>query len=263
MSPKGWSGGAQAGKVMRAADIFIIWYRDILRFYREKSQILISLFRPFLWLFAFGLGLRPSVHAMNGLNYLQFLFPGVISMTLIFTAIGSAISIIWDREFGFLKEILVAPVSRSRVVFAKNLSGSTLAFLQGACVLVLAPVVGVHISFPRLLASLLVMFFVSMALTSLGITLAARMTSFEGFGAIMNFVIMPLYFLSGAVYPLAGLPFWLYGLTRLNPLTYGVDLLHATILGIHQFPLWLNVIFLAVFCLLMMACSLFSLRFES
>lgn len=248
---------------MRFAPIFIIWYRDILRFYRDKSQIYTSLFRPFLWLFAFGLGLRPSMRNIGGFNYLQFVFPGVIAMTLIFTAIGSAISIIWDREFGFLKEILVAPIPRSWVVIAKSLSGSTLAMMQGTAVLVFAPLVHVHLSLLQIVFSIFTMFFVSMALTSFGIIIAARMTSFEGFGAIMNFVIMPLYFLSGAIYPLAGVPRWLYFVMLANPLTYGVDLLRGALLHIRQFPIALSGSVLVAFCVLMLWGALFSLRYES
>jgi len=248
---------------MNLRPVYIIWYRDILRFYREKSQIYTSLFRPVLWLFAFGMGLRPSFQGMGGFNYVQFIFPGVIAMTLIFTAIGSAISIIWDREFGFLKEILVAPIHRSWVVIAKALSGSTLAVIQGALVFIFAPFVHVHFTVDQILLSLVVMFLMSMALTSLGIILAARMSSFEGFGAIMNFVIMPLYFLSGAVYPLKGLPGWLYTVTMINPLTYGVDLLRTVMLGIHQFSVLSNIVYLLGFCTLMLTGALFSLRYES
>jgi ABC-2 type transport system permease protein len=252
----------QKFRLTSLAPLYIIWYRDILRFYREKSQIYTSLFRPLLWLFAFGAGLRPSFQGVAGFNYLQFIFPGVIAMTLIFTAIGSAISIIWDREFGFLKEILVAPIPRSWVVLGKCLSGSTLAMLQGICVMVFAPLVGVHLTFLPILASILVMFLVSMSLTALGIILAARMTSFEGFGAIMNFVIMPLYFLSGAVYPLKGIPRWLYFCSMINPLTYGVDLLRSAMISIHGFPILLDVAFLLAFCATMLAGALFALRYE-
>lgn len=248
---------------LNLAPLFIIWYRDILRFYRERSQIYTSIFRPVLWLFAFGVGLRPSFRGVAGFNYIQFVFPGVIAMTLIFTSIGSAISIIWDREFGFLKEILVAPIPRSWVVLGKSLSGSTLAMLQGGCVLLLAPFAGVRVTIPEVLVSLLVMFLVSMSLTGLGIILAARMTSFEGFGAVMNFVIMPLYFLSGAVYPLRGVPEWLYVLSALNPLTYGVDLLRGAMLSIHAFPVMLSAAYLVVFFIAMMVGALFSLKYES
>lgn len=245
------------------APMFIIWYRDILRYTREKSQIITSLFRPALWLCTFGLGLRPSFRGVGEYNYLQFVFPGVIAMTLIFTAIGSAISIIWDREFGFLKEILVAPVARSVVVLGKCLSGTTLALVQGLAVLIFAPLVKLHLSAMDLVLSVFVMFLISMSLTSLGMIIAARMTSFEGFGAIMNFVVMPLYFLSGAVFPLTGIPAWLYFLIRLNPLTYGVDLLRATLLHVQQFPPMLSCSFLLVFCALMVGGALYSLNYEN
>jgi ABC-2 type transport system permease protein len=248
---------------MNLTPIFIIWYRDVLRFFREKSQLLTALFRPALWLFAFGMGLRPSFKNIHGFNYIQFVFPGVIAMTLIFTSIGSGISIIWDREFGFLKEIMVAPIPRTWIVLGKSLSGSTLAMIQGGCVLLFAPLVGVHISFSEVLICLLVMFLVSMSLTGLGIILAARMTSFEGFGAIMNFIIMPLYFLSGAIFPLHGIPFWLYLISILNPLTYGVDLLRGAMLHIHQFSYLLSSLFLLSFFIVMLTGALFSLKYET
>jgi ABC-2 type transport system permease protein len=248
---------------MNLTPIFIIWYRDVLRFFREKSQLLSALFRPALWLFAFGMGLRPSFKNIHGFNYIQFVFPGVIAMTLIFTSIGSGISIIWDREFGFLKEILAAPIPRTWIVLGKSLSGSTTAMIQGMFVLLFAPVVGVHISFNEVLICLVVMFLVSMSLTGLGIILAARMTSFEGFGAIMNFIIMPLYFLSGAIFPLHGIPIWLYIISILNPLTYGVDLLRGVMMHLHQFPYFISSAFLILFFIAMLAGALVSLKYES
>jgi ABC-2 type transport system permease protein len=233
--------------------IYMIWLRDLTRFFRERSQLLGSLSRPVLWLLVLGTGLRPTFHAAGGLSYTQFIFPGIIAMTLIFTSIQSAISIIWDREFGFLKEVLVAPVSRTSVAVGKALSGATLSVIQGTITLLFAPVVGVKFHPVAVLALVPMMFLISFALTGIGILIAARMTSFEGFGTIANFLVMPMYFLSGAIFPPVGLPAWLTALIRANPLTYGVDALRATLLHKHYFSLSLDLVFLIGFAALMTA----------
>ncbi len=225
----------------------MIWRRDLLRLFRERSQLLGSISRPLLWLFIFGTGLRPTFQGGGGLSYTQFIFPGIIGMTLIFTAIQSAISIIWDREFGFLKAVLVAPVSRTSVAVGKALSGATVSLLQGGITLLFAPLVGVKFTLLSALALVPVMFLIAFALTGLGILIAARMTSFEGFGTIANFLIMPMYFLSGAIFPPVNLPSWLNVLVRVNPMTYGVDALRASLLHRHYFPIALDLGFLVAF----------------
>jgi len=230
--------------------IAMIWLRDLIRFFRERSQLLGSISRPVLWLLVLGTGLRPTFRAAGGLSYTQFIFPGIIAMTLIFTSIQSAISIIWDREFGFLKEVLVAPVSRVSVAVGKALSGATLSMIQGAITLLFAPLVGVKLSLAAIAALVPVMFVLSFALTGIGILIAARMTSFEGFGTISNFLVMPMYFLSGAIFPPTGLPAWLTALIRINPLTYGVDALRTALLHKHYFPLSFDLGFLVGFAAL-------------
>jgi ABC-2 type transport system permease protein len=235
--------------------IAMIWLRDLTRFFRERSQLLGSISRPVLWLLVLGTGLRPTFRGAGHLSYTQFIFPGIIAMTLIFTSIQSAISIIWDREFGFLKEVLVAPVSRTSVAVGKALSGATLSVIQGAITLLFAPLVGVKFSLISVLALLPIMFLLSFALTGIGILIAARMTSFEGFGTISNFLVMPMYFLSGAIFPPTGLPLWLTALIRVNPLSYGVDALRATLLHRHYFPISFDLAFLAAFAVLMTAIS--------
>lgn len=238
--------------------IAMIWLRDLIRFFRERTQLLGSLSRPVLWLLIFGTGLQPAFRSVGGLSYTQFVFPGIIAMTLLFTSIQSAISIIWDREFGFLKEVLVAPVSRTSVAAGKALSGATLAVIQGAITLVFAPLVGVKLTLVGALALLPVMFLISLALTGIGILIAARMTSFEGFGTISNFLIMPMYFMSGGIFPPTGLPAWLGALIRINPLTYGVDALRSVLLHQHYFPLELDLALLVGFTALMTAIGVVS-----
>jgi len=227
--------------------IYIIWLRDLIRYVRQRSRLYSSIARPILWLFILGSGLRPSFGAIQGYDYTQFIFPGIISMALIFTAIQSAISIIWDREFGFLKEILVAPVPRTAIALGKAFAGSTLSVIQGTLILICAPLVKVPIAWYNILVLIPAMFLISFALVGIGIIIASRMTSFEGFGTIMNFLVMPMFFLSGAVFPVAGLPAWLKFVVYINPLTYGVDLLRNIVLGISTFSITLDCSILVVF----------------
>ncbi|KPJ73960.1 hypothetical protein AMJ52_02365 [candidate division TA06 bacterium DG_78] len=227
--------------------IYIIWLRDIIRYVRQRSRLYSSFARPILWLFILGMGLRPSFQAIQGFNYTQYIFPGIIAMTLIFTSIQSAISIIWDREFGFLKEILVAPVPRTAIALGKAFAGSTLSIIQGTVMLLFAPLVKVPIVWHQILLLIPAMFLISFALTGIGIIIASRMTSFEGFGTIMNFLVMPMFFLSGAMFPVSGLPAWLKTIIYINPLSYGVDLLRRILLGISTFPIIVDCGFLLAF----------------
>jgi ABC-2 type transport system permease protein len=233
------------------ACIYMVWYRDTLRYFRERSQLYGSISRPILWLFILGMGLRGGFKAPPGLNYTQFIFPGIVAMTVIFTSIQSAITIIWDREFGFLKAILVAPVPRTSITIGKCLAGTTLSLIQAVIIMLLSPLVHVHIHLLNVVPLLLVIVVLSFALTSIGVVIAARMTSFQGFGTIMNFVIMPMWFLSGAMFPPTGLPVWLQVLVRINPLTYGVDTIRRLVLGFSYYSLWFNLTFLVGFSIVM------------
>ena len=233
--------------------IYMIWLRDTIRYFREKSQLYGSIVRPLLWLFILGMGLRGSFEVQGDLTYTQFIFPGIVAMTVIFTSIQSAITIIWDREFGFLKEILVAPVPRTSITIGKCLSGTTLSLIQAGIILLLSPFVHVRIHPANILPLVLVISVTSFALTGVGVLIAARMTSFQGFGTIMNFVIMPMWFLSGAMFPPRNLPAWLDIGVRINPLTYGVDLIRRLVLGVGYYPTWFDVGFLVVFSLVMVA----------
>ncbi|MEO0050174.1 MAG: ABC transporter permease [candidate division WOR-3 bacterium] len=239
------------------ACIYMVWLRDVIRYFREKSQFYGSMTRPVLWLFILGLGLRGGYKEIGNVNYTQFIFPGIVAMTSIFTSIQSAISIIWDREFGFLKEILVAPVPRTSIVIGKGFAGTTLSLIQGCIVLLLAPLVKVKLPLINILPLLFVMAVMSFALTGIGIVIAARMTSFQGFGTIMNFVIMPMWFLSGALFPMKGIPWWLNILVRINPLTYGVDLVRRLVLGFSFYPLWFDLGFLFIFSIITTAAAVY------
>lgn len=240
--------------------IYAIWLRDLKAMFRERSRLYGAIMRPILWLFIMGNGLRPAMQGVSGVEYTQFIFPGVVGMSLIFSSLQSATSIIWDREFGFLREVMVAPMSRGAVVVGKVLGGSTQATVQGLITLLFAPLVGVYPTPVQVLRIVLLMLLISSSLTSLGILIASRMTSFEGFGAISNFVVMPMYFLSGSIYPLTNLPLWLKALTTINPLSYGVDAMRGQIIHIYHFSLLTDVLAIAGFgaVMLTLAIPLFS-----
>jgi ABC-2 type transport system permease protein len=225
----------------------IIWQRDMKRMLRDKHQFYGSFARPVLWLVVLGMGLRPVFKGNGGVDYIQFIFPGIVAMSLIFSAMWSGISIIWDREFGFLKEILVAPIPRTAIVSGKIMGGATQAMVQGSITLVFAPLIGVKISLVGFVSLIGIMMIISLALSSMGIALASRIYSYEGFGTISNFVIMPLFFLSGAVYPVQTLPSWLKVIVSLNPVTYGVDLMRGAVLGTFQFSVFLDLIYITGF----------------
>jgi ABC-2 type transport system permease protein len=218
---------------MRALkSIYTIWLRDVIRFYRERTRIVGMLGQPLLYLLIMGTGLSASFRmasAPQGFSYLEFMYPGIIGMTVLFTSVFSAISIVWDREFGFLKEVLVAPVPRWSVAIGKALGGSTIAMCQAAILLLLAPLIGVQLGPLMILKLLGMLFLIAFSLTSLGITVASRMETMEGFQMIMNFLIMPLFFLSGAMFPMRNVPPWMETLMKADPLTYGVDALRNII----------------------------------
>ena len=228
--------------------------RDLARFVRDRHNLAASLARPLLWLIALGFGLRGAFVLDTGeVDYLSFLVPGIAVMSILFTSTFAAISIVWDREFGFLKELLVAPVPRSSIVLARMLSGATLSILEAGTAMLVAPLLGARFSAGGALLALLVYLVFGMGVSALGIVVAARMRSFEGFGGIVNFIIQPLFFFSGAFYPLDGLPRPLAVLVRLNPATYAVDAARGLALGVQRFPLALDLSVVVLGTLLMWA----------
>ncbi len=208
-------------------EIYIIWLREMIRYWRTKHRLISSLAMPLIWLVLFGSGMKSAFAiggAQAGFDFIQFLFPGVIGMSILFTSIFSVMSIVTDRQFGFLKEILVAPVSRVSIALGKILGGSTIAMIQGTVMILLAPIVGIKLSLGLVAAMLPVMFVAAIALTSIGLVVASRMRSTEGFQMIMNFIMMPMFFLSGAMFPLSNLPGWMDFLSKINPASYAIDL---------------------------------------
>ena len=237
--------------------IYVILMRDLVRYFRERSQLVGAVARPALWLFIMGYGMQSMVtRRFAGANYVAFVFPGMIAMTVLFTSMFSAISVIWDREFGFLKGVLVAPIPHYAPIIGKALSGTVLSLVQGAIIMIFAPIVGVHLGLIVIVKSLAIMTLTAFAMTSVGLIIASRMTSFEGFGTIMNFVVMPIFFLSGAMFDTSRVPRLMRVFVNLNPLSYGVDALRSTILHSHpQHPLWQSFVIMSVLAVVLVAIS--------
>jgi ABC-2 type transport system permease protein len=215
----------------------MVWERELIRFFRTRTRILSSFIQPILFLFVLGYGMTSLVGTTGGFDFKKFVFPGIVAMTVVTTAIFSAISIVWDREFGFLREMLVAPVSRWALVTGKALGGSSIATVQGTIMLALAPLIGVHLT-PLLVVEVIgAELLMAVALTTFGVFVASRIQRMEGFQVVMQLLLFPMLFLSGALFPLRGLPVWLTVITRVNPLTYAVDpVRHLVFAAQHMTP---------------------------
>ena len=241
--------------------IYVMWLRQIKRYWRSKSRIIGSIGQPFLFLVAMGFGLGPVFEKAGGGNYLNFLAPGVISQAVLFMAVFNGVELIWDRQFGFLKETLVAPVSRLEIVLGRVLGGATIATVQGSLVFILALILGFRPEgFALFPLAVGLMFLVALFYTALGTAIASLMKDFHGFQLIMNFLVMPTYFLSGAVFPLQSAPETLQLVSRVNPLTYGVDGIRQLLTGLTHLGLGLDILVLGVLSLilLLVASYLFS-----
>ncbi len=244
--------------------IAMVWRREMIRLFRSRTRIITGLAQPVLFLFILGVGLGPVIgdRGIPGATYQEFLFPGVLVMSLLFSAMFSAISIVWDREFGFLREMLVAPVSRTALVLGKALGGGSQAVAQGAILLLAAPIVGVDLGPVQLLQMLGLLMLLAFSIVSFGIVVSSRMQRIESFQVVMGLVVNPMLFLSGALFPLNGLPTWLNTLTRFNPVTYyGVDPVRRVLLGDEValtiggevLPIWFEVLVVLVLGSAMMA----------
>jgi len=245
---------------MRFATIYIIWLREIKKYIRNKSRIVGALGMPFFFMLVLGGGFGGRFD-VGGVNYREFLMPGIVGMVLLFSSVFSGISVIWDRQFGFLKEMLVAPISRTSIIFGRTLGGMTTSIMQAIIMLVLSILLGVKLGgITGFLSSLFFMALISASFVAVGIAFASRMTDMQGFQLIMNFLIMPIFFLSGAVYPLDGLPNWLSVLTYLDPLTYGIDALRHTLIGLGQIPLWIDTAVLIGFCVVAISVGTYMFR---
>ena len=251
--------------------IYTIWYRDILRFWRDKMRMVGSIVFPLLFLFIFGSGLNARMDFLGpGIDFAQFMFPGIIGMSVLMSSFMAGISVVWDREFGFLKEVLVAPISRASVAVGKTLGAATVALLQGIIILLFAPLIGVSLSPLTVLAILPLMLLLAASMGSLGILLATRIRSMEAFQAVMQMLMFPMIFLSGVFFPLQGLPAWMNILVKINPATYGIAPIRQVMLGTgpdsifavnilgHTMSLWDNVLVMAVFGAVMILLAMWS-----
>lgn len=213
---------------MEVNAIYVLVVRELKKFVREKSRLFSAIARPLLWLFIVGAGISRLVPGDTGIPYSQFIFPGIIGMTILFSSIFSSISIIWDKEFGFMKEILVAPVSRLSIVVGKAFSGTIVSTIQAIIILAMFPFIGLKLGFLQIITVIFICASLSFCISTFGIVIATFYDSYESFSVIMNFIIMPMFFLSGAMYPVKLLPDILKFVAKLNPLTYGIDALkHA------------------------------------
>ena len=222
--------------------VYIMWLRELKKFFRNRSRVIGALGQPLLFLLAFGYGFGAVFRAAGQGNYIQFLAPGIIGMSIIFGSIFNGMSLIWDRQFGFLKETLVAPVPRFAIMFGRTLGGATTAALQGCVVLAITFV-----------AAILVMVLMGLVFAALGLMFGSLLTDMQGFQLIMNFMVMPLFFLSGALFPLNGVPTVMLWIARLDPVAYGVDAMRILLIGQGQFNLTLDLAVMALFAAIFLA----------
>ncbi len=236
----------EATKLIDPLPIYTMWLREMKRFLRVKGRLVSSILMPFLFLAFLGLPLS-SISAVGiegipaGMNYLDFLAPGIVGMTLLFTATMSGVSVVWDKEFGFLKEVLVAPVNRFSIILGRSLGGMTTAIIQALIIMAIAIAMGVTISsISGFFLSIVFMILTCATFTGFGLILATRLGSTEAFMAIMPLVVFPIFFLSGALFPLDSMPAGIRYIMYVDPLTYGVDGLRGSLVGAAAFPLWLD-----------------------
>jgi len=232
--------------------IYTIWLREMKRFIRSKSRIIGNISMPFIWLAIMGVGLN-STFTIPGINisYLNYMAPGIIGMTLLFTSIFSGLSVIWDKQFGFLKEILVSPIPRISIVLGKIAGSSTISIINALIILIISISMGAiyikNLTIYNIVEAIIFMILISISFVSIGLAIASRLDNMEGFQVIMSFLVMPIFFLSGAFFPIENVPNWMKVLAFIDPLMYGVDGLRGSLLGISKFSIWIDFLILFVF----------------
>ena len=264
--------------LIQLGGLYGIWLREVKRAIRDRGQLVGGISRPILWVLILGIGLNPyfrgevygEVTFVVPFTYLQFIFPAVVALNIMYTSVQSAVSVIWDREFGFLREVLVSPMSRGMVLLGKVLGGATVAVVHGCLVLLLARFADVPLTWLDVFKALGLMLMLAFALTSLGVVIANRIRSFEGFGVFSNAVILPLYFTSSSIFPLdpaltraqtrVVYPDWLVTLVDYNPLTYAVDALRGVLINYNQFDPRLGIAIMGVAGVVLFAIALFDFR---
>jgi ABC-2 type transport system permease protein len=227
--------------------IYILWLREVKKYGRSRVQIIASLGQPLLYLLVLGFGLGPVYQKAGGGSYLQFMAPGIVGMAVLFTSVFSGIALLWDRQFGFLKETLVAPVPRIYVMIGRTLGGATVAMLQGTLIVVVCLIAGFRpVSLIGIPLGFAFMALIAIVFAALGTSIGSSLQDMQGFQLIMNFLVLPIFFLSGALFPLNNLPKTLSFVTRLDPLSYGVDGLRAALIGTSHFGAIVDAVVLAV-----------------
>ena len=234
--------------------IYILWLRELKRYVRSRPQVIASLAQPMLYLLVLGFGLGPVFQKAGQGSYLQFMAPGVIAMTILFSSIFSGIALLWDRQFGFLKETLVAPVPRLHIMIGRTLGGATVATIQGCLIAIICVIAGFRpVSLAMIPVALLFMVLIATVFGALGTGIGSTLQDMQGFQLIMNFMVLPIFFLSGALFPLANLPLALSIVTSLDPLAYGVDGLRSVLLGASHFGALLDVTVLLIVAIAFLA----------
>ena len=227
--------------------IYILWLREVKKYGRSRVQIIASLGQPLLYLLVLGFGLGPVYQKAGGGSYLQFIAPGIVGMAVLFTSVFSGIALLWDRQFGFLKETLVAPVPRIYVMIGRTLGGATVAMLQGTLIVVVCLIAGFRpVSLIGIPLGFAFMALIAIVFAALGTSIGSSLQDMQGFQLIMNFLVLPIFFLSGALFPLNNLPKTLAFVTRLDPLSYGVDGLRAALIGTSHYGAIVDAVVLAV-----------------
>ncbi|MFC1711748.1 ABC transporter permease [Patescibacteria group bacterium] len=236
--------------------IYILWLRQIKRYWRSKPRIIGSIGQPLLFLVALGFGMGPIFEKAGGGNYINFLAPGVMGQAILFMAVFSGVELIWDRQFGFLKETLVAPVTRLEIVLGKVLGGATIATFQGIIVFIITLFVGFKpVNLNLIPVAFGIMFLIALFYTSLGTAIASKMEDFHGFQLIMNFLVMPTFFLSGALFPITNAPPLIKLISKINPFTYGVDGIRQALTGISHFGILNDILILSILAIILLAIS--------
>ena len=261
--------------MVQLGGLYGLWLREVKRSFRDRGQLIGGISRPILWVVILGIGLNPyfrgevfgKVNFVVPFTYLQFIFPAVIALNILFTSVQSAVSVIWDREFGFLREVLVSPLSRGTILLGKVLGGATVAVMHGCLVLLLAKFVDVNLTWMKVLETIGLMSMLAFALTSLGVVIANHVRSFQGFGIFSNAVILPLYFTSSSIFPLdpalskaqtrVVYPEWLVTLVEWNPLTYAIDALRGALIDYNQFDPLLGILIMGASGVALFALALF------
>jgi ABC-2 type transport system permease protein len=261
--------------MVQLGGLYGLWLREVKRSFRDWGQLIGGVSRPILWVVILGIGLNPyfrgevfgKVTFVVPFTYLQFIFPAVIALNILFTSVQSAVSVIWDREFGFLREVLVSPLSRGTILLGKVLGGATVAVMHGCLVLLLAKFVDVNLTWMKVLETIGLMSMLAFALTSLGVVIANHVRSFQGFGIFSNAVILPLYFTSSSIFPLdpalsraqtrVVYPEWLVTVVEWNPLTYAIDALRGALIDYNQFDPLLGILIMGASGVALFALALF------